>query len=91
MQRDAASMPPLRDNHTNGHDRLSSCIRKRTTIMPPQPPSSDTIRKWEVSGPTGTAAELLRILAMASDLRLGTARSKVAFLFVKVGLSGSRM
>ena len=28
---------------------------------------SDTIRKWEVSGPTGTAAELLRILAMASD------------------------
>lgn len=31
------------------------------------------------------------ILAMASDLRLGTARSKVAFLFVKVGLSGADM
>jgi hypothetical protein len=28
---------------------------------------SDTIRKWEVRGPTGPAAELLRILAMASD------------------------
>jgi hypothetical protein len=27
----------------------------------------DTIRRWEVSGPTGPAAELLRILAMASD------------------------
>jgi enoyl-CoA hydratase/carnithine racemase len=31
------------------------------------------------------------ILAMASDLRFGTARSKVAFLFVKVGLSGADM
>ena len=27
----------------------------------------DTIRKWEVRGPTGPAAELLRILAMACD------------------------
>jgi enoyl-CoA hydratase/carnithine racemase len=31
------------------------------------------------------------ILAMASDLRVGTVRSKVAFLFVKVGLSGADM
>jgi enoyl-CoA hydratase/carnithine racemase len=31
------------------------------------------------------------ILAMASDLRLGTARSKVAFLFTRVGLSGADM
>jgi enoyl-CoA hydratase/carnithine racemase len=31
------------------------------------------------------------ILAMASDLRLGTARSRVAFLFTKVGLSGADM
>ncbi|MFL5541152.1 MAG: enoyl-CoA hydratase family protein, partial [Longimicrobiaceae bacterium] len=31
------------------------------------------------------------ILAMASDLRLGTARSKAAFLFTKVGLSGADM
>ena len=28
---------------------------------------SDTVRRWEVSGPTGPAGELLRILAMASD------------------------
>ena len=27
----------------------------------------DTIRRWEVAGPGGPAAELLRILAMASD------------------------
>src|SRR5678815_2532973 len=31
------------------------------------------------------------ILAMASDFRYGTARSKVAFLFVRVGLSGADM
>ena len=28
---------------------------------------ADTIRKWEVTGPTGPVAELLRILSMASD------------------------
>jgi hypothetical protein len=27
----------------------------------------DTIRRWEVAGPSGPAGELLRILAMASD------------------------
>jgi enoyl-CoA hydratase/carnithine racemase len=31
------------------------------------------------------------IMAMASDLRYGTARSKVAFLFVRVGLAGADM
>jgi enoyl-CoA hydratase/carnithine racemase len=31
------------------------------------------------------------ILAMASDIRIGTARSKVAFLFARVGLSGADM
>ena len=33
----------------------------------PPPDGADTIRKWEVTGPTGPVAELLRILAMASD------------------------
>jgi hypothetical protein len=28
---------------------------------------ADTIRRWEVKGPSGPAGELLRILAMASD------------------------
>jgi hypothetical protein len=28
---------------------------------------ADMIRRWEVSGPSGPAGELLRILAMASD------------------------
>jgi DNA-binding transcriptional regulator YiaG len=31
------------------------------------PGDADTVRRWEVSGPSGPAAELLRILAMASD------------------------
>ncbi len=31
------------------------------------------------------------MLACASDIRLGTARSKVAFLFVRVGLAGADM
>jgi enoyl-CoA hydratase/carnithine racemase len=39
----------------------------------------------------GTCAGAGAILAMASDLRLGTARSKVAFLFARVGLSGADM
>lgn len=33
----------------------------------PHPGGSDTIRKWEVTGPTGPVAEFLRILSMASD------------------------
>ena len=29
--------------------------------------NADTVRRWEVTGPSGPASELLRILAMASD------------------------
>ena len=39
----------------------------------------------------GVCAGAGAILAMASDLRVGTARSSVAFLFVRVGLSGADM
>jgi enoyl-CoA hydratase/carnithine racemase len=39
----------------------------------------------------GVCAGAGAILAMASDLRFGTVRSRVAFLFVKVGLSGADM
>jgi len=39
----------------------------------------------------GVCAGAGAILAMASDLRCGTARSKVAFLFVRVGLAGADM
>jgi enoyl-CoA hydratase/carnithine racemase len=39
----------------------------------------------------GVCAGAGAILAMASDLRLGTPRTKVAFLFTRVGLSGADM
>src|SRR4051812_14025104 len=39
----------------------------------------------------GVAAGAGAILAMASDIRLGTARSKIAFLFTRVGLAGCDM
>jgi len=39
----------------------------------------------------GACAGAGAILAMASDLRFGTVRSKVAFLFVRVGLGGCDM
>jgi enoyl-CoA hydratase/carnithine racemase len=39
----------------------------------------------------GVCAGAGAILALASDMRLGTARSKVAFLFTRVGLAGCDM
>jgi enoyl-CoA hydratase/carnithine racemase len=39
----------------------------------------------------GICAGAGAILALASDLRLGTARSKIAFLFTRVGLAGCDM
>jgi len=44
-----------------------------------------------VSAIDGVCAGAGAIIAMASDLRYGTARSKVAFLFVRVGLAGADM
>ncbi|HEX3552080.1 MAG TPA: enoyl-CoA hydratase family protein [Thermoanaerobaculia bacterium] len=44
-----------------------------------------------VAAVDGICAGAGAILAMASDLRLGTPRSRVAFLFARVGLSGADM
>jgi enoyl-CoA hydratase/carnithine racemase len=44
-----------------------------------------------VAAVDGVCAGAGAILAMASDLRLGTARAKVSFLFTRVGLSGADM
>ena len=33
----------------------------------PQVGGADTVRRWEVSGPSGPVAERLKVLAMASD------------------------
>jgi enoyl-CoA hydratase/carnithine racemase len=44
-----------------------------------------------VAAVDGVCAGAGAILAMASDLRYGTARSQVSFLFVRVGLAGCDM
>jgi len=44
-----------------------------------------------VAAVDGVCAGAGAILAMASDLRLGTERARVAFLFVRVGLAGCDM
>ena len=44
-----------------------------------------------VAAVDGVCAGAGAILAMGSDLRLGTPRAKVSFLFVRVGLSGADM
>jgi enoyl-CoA hydratase/carnithine racemase len=44
-----------------------------------------------VSAIDGVCAGAGAIIAMASDIRLGTPQSRVAFLFVRVGLSGADM
>ena len=44
-----------------------------------------------ISAVDGICAGAGSIVAMASDLRCGTAQSKVAFLFVRVGLAGADM
>ena len=44
-----------------------------------------------VSAIDGVCAGAGAIVAMASDIRFGTPRSRIAFLFVKVGLSGADM
>lgn len=44
-----------------------------------------------VAAVDGVCAGAGAIVAMASDLRYGTAASKVAFLFVRVGLAGADM
>ena len=44
-----------------------------------------------VSAIDGICAGAGTMMACGSDIRLGTARSKVAFLFVRVGLAGADM
>jgi hypothetical protein len=46
---------------------LSHADMAKLCGLPPGSGGADTIRRWEVSGPSGPAAKLLHILAMASD------------------------
>lgn len=49
------------------------------------------LRKPIISAVNGTAAGAGAVIALASDLRVASDTSKIAFLFVKVGLAGADM
>ena len=57
----------LRDDlgHAIGRSLSVTDMAKLCGLTPDK--GGDTIRKWEITGPSAPAAELLRILAMASD------------------------
>src|SRR5690349_7993575 len=69
---DASSMtgPELKQLRND----LSDAIERKLTAADmaklcalPEQGGADTIRRWEVSGPTPAATKLLRVLAMASE------------------------
>jgi enoyl-CoA hydratase/carnithine racemase len=75
---------PLLERDTRGLMQFTSMTGELVKAMRacPQP---------IVAAVDGVAAGAGAIIAMASDLRLGTARAKVAFLFNRVGLAGCDM
>jgi enoyl-CoA hydratase/carnithine racemase len=75
---------PLVEMDTKGLTRFTRMTGELVKMMRacPQP---------IVAAVDGICAGAGAIVAMASDLRLGTARAKVAFLFNKVGLAGCDM
>ncbi|HZF75774.1 MAG TPA: enoyl-CoA hydratase family protein [Acetobacteraceae bacterium] len=75
---------PLLDRDTKGLMQFTAMTGELVKAMRacPQP---------IVAAVDGVAAGAGAIVAMASDIRLGTARAKVAFLFNRVGLAGCDM
>jgi len=88
-------------NFCSGGD-VSDIIGPLTKMQPPEllrftQMTGDLVKAMRacpqplIAAVDGVCAGAGAILAMASDLRLGTARSSVAFLFVRVGLAGCDM
>ncbi len=69
------------------HDKLLAFTRMTGSLVKAMRACPQPI----IAAVDGICAGAGAILAMASDLRIGTPRSKVAFLFVRVGLSGADM
>jgi enoyl-CoA hydratase/carnithine racemase len=69
------------------HDKLLAFTRMTGSLVKAMRACPQPI----VAAVDGICAGAGAILAMASDLRIGTPRAKVAFLFVRVGLSGADM
>ncbi len=57
----------LRDDLGDAIGRPLSATDMAKLCGLPQNDGADVIRRWEVTGPSGPAAEQLRVLAMASD------------------------
>ena len=66
-------------------------LRRFTTMTGDLVKSMRACPQVLVAAVDGVCAGAGAIVAMASDLRVGTARSRVGFLFVRVGLSGADM
>ena len=79
---------PLVDYKENGEtDRILQFTRMTGDLVKTMRACPQPI----ISAVDGVCAGAGAIVAMASDLRIGTPRSKVGFLFVRVGLSGADM
>src|SRR3954471_10408367 len=79
---------PLVERRANAnHDKLLAFTRMTGSLVKAMRACPQPI----IAAVDGACAGAGAILAMASDLRLGTERSKVGFLFVRVGLSGADM
>ena len=79
--------PLVREQEAGRPDRLLAFTRLTGDLVRAMRACPQPI----VAAVDGVCAGAGAIVAMASDLRLGTARSRVAFLFVRVGLSGADM
>jgi enoyl-CoA hydratase/carnithine racemase len=71
----------------NNHEKLLAFTKMTGSLVKAMRACPQPI----IAAVDGICAGAGAILAMASDLRIGTARSKVGFLFVRVGLSGADM
>src|SRR6476646_4661352 len=79
--------PLVEMKETNQADKLLAFTRMTGSLVKAMRACPQPI----IAAVDGICAGAGAILAMASDLRIGTTRSKVAFLFVRVGLSGADM
>jgi enoyl-CoA hydratase/carnithine racemase len=79
--------PLVRSRETGRMDELLAFTRMTGDLVKTMRACPQPI----VAAVDGICAGAGAIVAMASDLRIGTGRSMVAFLFVRVGLSGADM
>ncbi|PJG54729.1 hypothetical protein CVM73_13835 [Bradyrhizobium forestalis] len=62
-----AELKQLRNDLSDALERKLSAADMAKLCGLPERGGADTIRRWEVSGPTPEATKILRVLAMASE------------------------